>query len=94
MWDFRSVTPLWSRALIQPLTEQQDESVTVATLQGSLQDVLQGFVEKQNLLPALGLPEAGAPLLRHLIERQHGCGKLHHAVVGLVEHKCTPERIL
>lgn len=70
-------------------TVEQDEFVAVAALQRVLQDVLQGPVEEQNLLPALRLPKTRAALLGHVVKCEQRCGVLHRALMALVTHTCT-----
>lgn len=77
-----------------PLTIEQDEFEAVATLQRVLQYVLQGPVEEQDLLPALGLPETSAALLGHVVERQQRCCIFHHTLVNLLTHTRTHTRTL
>lgn len=74
-------------------TTEQDEFVAVATLQRVLQNVLQGPVEEQDLLPALTLPETSAALLGHAVERQQRRRILHHALTGLFTHTHTHTHI-
>lgn len=70
-------------------TIKQDEPVAVSTLQRVLQDVLQGPVEKQDLLPAFRLPETSAALLGHAVERQQWRRILPHKHMGLFTHPHT-----